>query len=125
MAGLVRKIVGQLHKAGRVLGPAASATPPTSEDRCAFVARQFDLAFENINEGSVDEIAVAGLHLRQMQRCIGLEAMLHIIADVLRGKNDVHADVAQRKVQHRRTMRERLWVENIRLGRRGGEQDQG
>src|SRR3954468_5509934 len=59
-----------------------------------------------------------------MQRCPCLETVIHVIDDVPRCENNVHAYIAQRQMQDRGRVLEQLRVRNIRFGGGGGKKDQ-
>src|SRR4029079_8619232 len=49
--------------------------------RCVML--HFHLAVHHVDQGAGDEIPITGRHLGQMQRCSRLEAMIHVIHDIL------------------------------------------
>src|SRR6478672_3467152 len=84
-----------------------------------------NLPIENIHDGTADEVSASQRRLRQMQRRVGFQAVLDIVDDVLRRQDHVYCDIAQRKMQDRRRVREQFFIREVGLEGGGGEDYEG
>ena len=56
---------------------------------------QLELLLQDIHQSSRDKVPVPRCYFRQMERSPCLQAMFHIIDNVLRTKNQIRANIAQ------------------------------
>jgi hypothetical protein len=83
---------------------------------------QFEFRLQNVHQSPGDKVPISRCHFRQMEGCACLKAMIHIIYDILRCENYVHANIAQRQVQDSRRVIEQLFIGKI--GRRCRSREQ-
>src|SRR5712672_2611182 len=84
----------------------------------------FDLLLQNIDHSARDKIPISRRHFCEVKRCTCLEAMLHIVDDILRCENYIHANIAQRQMKDRWRVLEHLFIGKIRGERSCGEKNQ-
>ena len=80
---------------------------------CEVLSSRMTFLLQNIYQCTRDKVPVSRRCFGQMERRPRLQAMIHVIDDILRREYHVHADISQRQVDDGWSMLEQPFVADI------------